>query len=135
MKNKFRIIKNYEKNCYEIYEVFTDEKNAILNRSKRALCLGYQDNFVDISQFLEILKEVEASVYRCVESEKDVYSLDYLDAMIMLNNGKSVSELSDEDILKLAYHSYLAEKSVRHEIDLEVRKRELAFVLEKMLGQ
>jgi len=137
MINKFRIIKNYEKNCYEIYEVSTDENHNILKRSKRPLCLGYTNSFIDIPQFLQTLKEVEASVERCLEDERDMYSLDYVDAMILINNKdkNAFASLTNEEILKLAYHSYLAEKTVKKEIDDEVKYRGLGSNLTEMLGQ
>lgn len=137
MTNKFRIIKNYEKNCFEIYEVITDQKNNIIKRSKNPLWLGYTNNFIDINDFLERLKEVQASVLRCLEDERDMYSLDYLDALITLNNkdNNTINSLGDEEILKLAYHAYLAEKTVRNEIDNEVKKRGLGLQLNEMLGQ
>lgn len=137
MINKFRIVKNYAKNCYEIYEVGTDESHNILKRSKRPLCLGYTNSFVDINQFLETLREVEASILRCLEDERDVYSLDYIDALIMINNKdkNAFSSLTNEEVLTLAYHSYLAEKSVRKEIEDEVKFRGLGLNLTEMLGQ
>jgi hypothetical protein len=55
----------------------------------------------------------------------------------MINNKdkNAFSSLTNEEVLTLAYHSYLAEKSVRKEIEDEVKFRGLGLNLTEMLGQ